>query len=111
MCAPTVSKASEKNTNANSKQFLRRLRTPSPTSSVVESYTTRITPENITINTALSYSLDERASSNDDKRRERRRRARRVGNARPDSSGRIGNKECHCFAFAEQLEEKVAMAA
>ena len=28
---------------------------------------------------------------------------------RPDATGRIGNKECHAFAFAEQIEEEIAM--
>ena len=28
---------------------------------------------------------------------------------RPDARGRIGNKECHAFAFAEMIEEEISM--
>ena len=28
---------------------------------------------------------------------------------RPDATGWIGNKECHAFAFAEQIEEEISM--
>ena len=108
MCAPTSSIASTNtNTTTSRSNSLRRLRTRS-SMPVIESDTTTITPENITISTAPSRS--ERTNIGSEKRRERRRRARRVGNVRPDSSGRIGNKECHIFAFTEQLEERVAMA-
>ena len=45
-------------------------------------------------------------------RTERKRAARRRGarRSRPDASGRINSKECHLFAFSEQLEAKVAEA-
>ena len=59
--------------------------------------------------------LNDAKSSPDqhDNRTERRRAARhrRGGDrpcTRPDASGRIGKKECHLFAFVEQLEEQVA---
>ena len=47
-----------------------------------------------------------------EKRTEKRREARRRGRRppRPDASGRIGNKECHLWAFAETIEEQVAEA-
>ena len=45
------------------------------------------------------------------KRVERRRAARRSRGAsrrsRPDAKGRINGKECHAFAFAELIEEKI----
>jgi hypothetical protein len=58
--------------------------------------------------TASGHNLDETKHISSENRREPRRcRARRVVNVRPDSSGRIGNKECHIVAFAEQIEEQV----
>ena len=55
-------------------------------------------------------------SNQQENRAERRRAARRrrggcrTSSSRPDASGRIGKKECHLFAFLEQLEEQVAKA-
>lgn len=44
------------------------------------------------------------------RRAARRRRGGRASSSRPDSSGRIGQKECHILAFTEKLEELVDKA-
>jgi len=118
MCTKTAPIfAAKNNTNASSKRSVRQLGTQSPTKVYAFETDIAITPSSSAIqskdsvsNTAPSQSFDEKRSIDKENQREKpRRRARRVGHVRPDSSGRIGNKECHIFAFADQIEEMIAM--
>ena len=116
MCNPTNLDKNNMATAVNSKS-LRRIHRRSPTtvtatrscvSTVEETTQTAMVAESEISNTftATLNDIDCQSSENNSTQKKlgARRGARRP---RPDARGRIGNKECHAFAFADQFEEMV----
>ena len=92
--------------NGNS---LRRIHRRSPTTVIAATGLCVSTVEETTQRTMLAESETFTATLNDidcEPSAQKRRRAHQGSRRpRPDARGRIGNKECHIFAFVEQFDE------
>ena len=116
MCNPTNLDKNNMATAVNGK-YLRRNRRRSPTtvtatslcvSTVEETIQTAMVEESEISNTFTATLNDIDCQSSEKNSTQKKRGARRGAHRpRPDARGRIGNQECHTFAFVDQFEEMV----
>jgi hypothetical protein len=111
MCKPTTNTSDKRREAAVDSKPLPCIR---PRCSLEIATTTKISPlsENETeLNDTFYFLLNDIGSSqsnqSESSKRSRRARRRCTRSSRPDAKGRINNKECHLFAFAELIEEQL----